>query len=268
MTPWPGERPPGAPCGGPLLVTRGLCRAFGADAAVDGVDLVVRPGEVHALVGLNGAGKTTLMRLCLGMLRPDAGSAAVGTTPDGLVDAWHAAPSTWLRVGHLVGAPFLYGELTVTQVVTAAARLRGAGRREAAGLADEVIDDLALRPWAGRRCAHLSTGNRQRVGLACAAVRRPDLLVLDEPTNALDPAGVLVVRRWLQDARARGAGVLVSSHHLDEVARVADRITVLHRGRVIDGLDPGGADLERAFFATVYRAEALSADDAALGWSA
>ncbi|WP_255491856.1 MULTISPECIES: ABC transporter ATP-binding protein [unclassified Actinotalea] len=250
-----------------LLRLRGISRTFGTEVAVAGVDLTVRRGEVHALVGLNGAGKTTLMRLCLGMLRPDAGSAAV-TTATGAVNAWRAPSPTWARTGHLVGVPFLYGELTVTEVIRSAALLRGVDRRDVPVLSDRIIDELELRHWADRRCAHLSTGNRQRVGLACAAVHRPELLVLDEPTNALDPAGVLVVRRWLQEARRRGTGVLVSSHHLDEVARVADRITVLHRGTVVDTLAPGAVDLERAFFATVYRAEASRTGEGVSEWPA
>jgi ABC-2 type transport system ATP-binding protein len=119
----------------------------------------------------------------------------------------------------------------------------------------ETINALALTPWANRRARGLSLGTRQRLGLACALAHRPDVLVLDEPTNALDPRGVLIVREALRDAAARGAAVLVSSHHLDEVARIANRITVLHRGVVLGELDPGGVDLERHFFDTVYAAE-------------
>jgi ABC-2 type transport system ATP-binding protein len=240
---------------GPLLRIRGLARSFGAEAAVDGVDLEVRTGEIHALVGLNGAGKTTLMRLALGMLRPDRGTAVLRVTSGSEVDARRAPAATWAHVGHLIETPFAYTELTVTETVQAAARLRGLSAAAARIAATQVVDDLALGHWALRRTGTLSLGNRQRVGLACALVHRPRLLVLDEPSNGLDPAGVVVVRRLLERLADDGAGILVSSHHLDEMARIADRITVVHAGRVLGQLPPEGADLERQFFAMVYAAD-------------
>lgn len=233
-----------------VLEARGLHRAFGDLVAVDGVDLQVVAGEIHALVGLNGAGKTTLMRLLLGMVRADAGAALVHGR-----DLADCTSGDWARVGHLIETPFAYPELTVTENVVSAARLHQLTRDDAEAAAAEAVDSLALAPWAGRRARVLSLGNRQRLGLACALAHRPDVLVLDEPTNALDPRGVLVVRKALRDAAGRGAAVLVSSHHLDEVARVAHRITVMHRGSVIGRLDPGGIDVERRFFDMVYAAE-------------
>ena len=110
------------------------------------------------------------------------------------------------------------------------------------------IADLRLSHWADRPARTLSTGNRQRLGLACALLGEPDLLVLDEPTTALDPAGVVLVRTLLRAAAARGTAVLVSSHHLDEMARIANHISVMHRGRIVGALDPTGVDLERTFF--------------------
>lgn len=119
-----------------------------------------------------------------------------------------------------------------------------------------ALADLGLDQYAAKRTGTLSLGNRQRVGLAAALVHSPSVIVLDEPTNALDPRGVVVLRRLLRDAcRDRGAAVLVSSHHLDEVARMADRISVLHRGRIIGILQPGTVDLERRFFDLVLEAD-------------
>lgn len=250
-------RVPGFPAAGPVLQLGGLSRAFGTERAVQGVDLTVQPGEIHALVGLNGAGKTTLMRLALGMLRPDAGRAVLTLAGGAAVDAWRAPAEVWRHVGHLVETPFAYPELTVTETVVAAARLRGLGRDDARQAGAEVIAELDLDHWSGRRTSTLSLGNRQRLGLACAWVHRPRLLVLDEPSTALDPAGVLVVRRWLDAAASSGSGVLVSSHHLDEVARLADRISVMHRGSIIGVLQPHASDLERRFFTMVYAAERL-----------
>lgn len=241
-----------------VLRVEGAHRRFGAERAVDGVDLTVRAGQVHALVGLNGAGKTTLMRLMLGMLRLDSGSVRLALGPGGDpagTKVRDLPDEAWGQVGHLIETPFTYAELTVTETLRCAARLRGLSRDQARTAASEVVDELDLGRWAGRRARTLSLGNRQRLGLACAVLHRPRLLVLDEPSNGLDPAGVLRVRRHLVRAAQDGAAVLVSSHHLDEMARMAHRITVLHRGRVVGTLPPDGADLEQQFFAMVYAAD-------------
>jgi ABC-2 type transport system ATP-binding protein len=205
------------------------------------------------LVGLNGAGKTTLMRLLLGMLRPDRGSVTIFGVPVNGVPA-----HLWDRVGHLLDAGFGYPELTAAENLRSAALLRGRQGPEAQTAAADALADLQLGRWADRPGRALSTGNRQRLGLACALLGQPDLLVLDEPTTALDPAGIVLVRTLLQAAARRGAAVLVSSHHLDEMARIADQISVMHRGRIVGSLDPAGAELERAFFdliVSVDRAE-------------
>jgi ABC-2 type transport system ATP-binding protein len=233
------------------LECRAASRRFGDVAAVTDVDLSVRAGEVVALVGLNGAGKTSLMRLMLGMLRPDAGSVRVLGH-----DVTRAAAAVWAGIGHMVETPFAYPELTARQNLWAAARLHGVPRHDAARAAEAVLERLALQQYADRRAGTLSLGNRQRVGLASALVHRPRLLVLDEPTNALDPAGVVLLRDLVQELAATGTAVVVSSHHLDEVARVSDRVAVIHRGRLLGELPPDGADLERSFFAMAYDADA------------
>ena len=236
---------------GPVVAAAGLVRSFGVDRAVDTVDLTVAAGETHALVGLNGAGKTTLMKMLLGMLRPDAGTVLLFGEPVG-----DAGSQEWSRVGHLLETPFGYGELTPTENVITAARLHGMDLSSARRRAAEMINELTLDRWADRRSRVLSLGNRQRLGLACALVHRPRLLILDEPTNGLDPMGVLELRGMLLSrSHGDGVAVLVSSHHLDEVARIADRITVMHRGLVIGNLDPAGVDLEHRFFDMVYTAE-------------
>jgi len=233
-----------------LIEAKGLSRSFGDEQAVDGVDLVVEEGEVHALVGLNGAGKTTLMRLLLGMLRADAGTASIAGT-----DVAGARPSTWREVGYLVETPFFYPELTTRENVRVAGILHGLDQTELERSVTGTIDILELGHWAERRARGLSSGNRQRLGLAAALVHDPRVLLLDEPANALDPAGVVLVRDLLRDRAARGAAILVSSHHLDQLARVADVITVMHRGRVVGGLDPTEGDLEQRFFDLVSEAD-------------
>lgn len=227
-----------------------LRREFAGYPAVVGLDLDVQHGEVHAIVGLNGAGKTTLFRLLLGMLRPDSGRARVLDT-----DAFDAPADVWRRVGHLVAAPLAYPELTVQENLVASARLHGVAASAIDAAVAAMVDRFALGQWMDRRATHLSTGNRQRLGLAAALLHAPDVVVLDEPANGLDPAGVVLVRDLLAELRDGGAAVLVSSHHLHQLARVADRITVLHRGKRVGRLDPTGAELEQAFFDLVNDAE-------------
>ncbi|QOC91355.1 ABC transporter ATP-binding protein [Micromonospora craniellae] len=232
------------------LTTTDLARDFGDGAGVFGIDLTVRPGEIHALVGLNGAGKTTLMRLILGMLHPTGGACQI----DGRRLA-HLGADDWARVGHLVEQPFAYPELDVRTNLRLAARLRRIPAARAASLAEHAMTELDLTRYATVSARRLSQGNRQRLGLAAATQHHPDLIVLDEPTNALDPAGVILLRTVLSRRADAGAGILVSSHHLDEVARIAHRISVVNRGRLIGTLDPDTADLERTFFALVYQHE-------------
>lgn len=236
----------------PLLAFEGVSRRFRTDPGVTELGLTVAAGEVVALVGLNGAGKTTLLKLALGMLRPDRGRVAIAG-----VDVASAPSSLWGGVGHFVDGPALYGELTVRQNLDMAARMRGVDP----SVVDRSLVDFALVSLANRRARQLSLGNRQRVGLAAALQHAPTLLILDEPGNALDPAGVLLLRDLILARKTAGGGVLVSSHHLDEVARVADRIVVMNRGRLIGELPPETPDLEHALF------EQVRTDDAVRGWS-
>lgn len=231
----------------PRLSARGLCRLFPGGAGLQPMDFDVDEGEVHALVGLNGAGKTTLMRLLLGMLHPDAGTVRIcGHDPR------TADPTIWAGVGHLVDHPLAYPELDCRANLMVATRLQGVPTARAAAVVDAAIIDFDLGQYEHVRAVRLSTGNRQRLGLAAALAHHPDLIVLDEPTSALDPRGVIALRELLLARAQRGAGVLISSHHLDEVARVADRITVINRGHAIGSLDPAGTDIERRFFDMVH----------------
>jgi ABC-2 type transport system ATP-binding protein len=218
-------------------------RTYRGGAGVTGLDLTVTGGEVVALVGLNGAGKTTLMRLALGMLRPDTGRVLLDGRPLAEVPR-----SAWRDVGHLVEVPLAYPELTTRENLEAAALLHGQDPRSARACAGRSLAAWQLGAYADRRARRLSLGNRQRVGLAAALQRDPTTIVLDEPTNALDPAGVLLLRDAVLRRAGAGAAVLVSSHHLDEVARIADRIVVVNAGRLVGELDPRLPELERVFF--------------------
>src|SRR5699024_9593582 len=231
-----------------MLAGEGVTYLHHGGDGIRNVNITVRPGEIVALVGMNGAGKTTLLRLLPGMLRAQAGIVQVleqhiATLPR----------AVWARVGHLIEAPLAYPELTTRE------NLRAAARRHHAD-PDHVVE-TALSQWkldtiSQRRFRHLSLGNRQRVGLAAALQHGPELVILDEPRSALDPAAVLTLREMLMQRAAEGAAVLVSSHDLDEVARIANRILVMNAGQLIGTLDTEGVDLERAFFETVRRDDA------------
>jgi ABC-2 type transport system ATP-binding protein len=235
------------------IVAEGLTRAFANGTGVFDVDLRLEPGRIIALVGLNGAGKSTLMRLLLGMLRPDHGRVRLGGH-----DLSHVPLHDWASVGTLIENPPTYPELSGRRNLQLSALLRAVPDIDAA--IETIVAELALEACIDRRVRTLSLGNRQRVGLAAALQHDPTLIVLDEPTNALDPAGVILLRESLIRRARLGAAVLVSSHHLDEVARIADGIVVMNAGRLIGGLDPGTTDIERAFF-EIVRADDERADD-------
>ena len=226
-----------------MLQFEKVTRTFRGGAGVSDLTFQVGPGEIVALIGLNGAGKTTLMRLALGMLRPHRGT--IRLLDHGLDVAPAAA---WAHVGALVEVPLAYPELTVRQNLHIARLLRGDP-----GQVEDSVEAWRLEPVTDRQFRRLSLGNRQRVGLAAALQHDPRLIVLDEPSNALDPASVILLREQLTRRAQEGAAVLVSSHHLDEVSRIADRVLLMNAGRLIGQLDTTGADLERAFFERIRR---------------
>lgn len=229
-----------------MLALDGVTYVFRGGAGVTNLGFEVAAGEIVALVGLNGAGKTTLMRLAMGMLRPQAGVVRV------LDYRLEEVPTAqWSRVGALIESPAAYPELTVQENLRIACLLRGADT----GSVENSLKVWGLGSMAQRRFRRLSSGNRQRVGLAAALQHDPGLIVLDEPSSALDPASVIILREQLTQRARDGAAILVSSHHLDEVARIADRVLLMNRGRLIGHLDNTGTDLERAFF------ERIRADD-------
>jgi ABC-2 type transport system ATP-binding protein len=241
-----------------------VSRAFAGRPALDGLTLEVELGEVVAIIGFNGAGKTTAMRILAGRLTAHRGTARVlGTDPV------HLPRAVSLRFGQVVDTPLVYRELTVRENLWCAGRLHGLAGAGVDRAADQVLSQLELDHWADVRARALSQGNRQRLGIAAAVLHRPTALVIDEPTSALDPRGVVIVRELVRGLAVDGCAVLVSSHHLDEVARVADRIAVVHAGRVIGSLQPAQADLERRFFAMAlaydeHRAALGSARDSRL----
>ncbi len=212
----------------------GLEKRFGDVTAVDGLDLEVRPGEIYAFLGRNGAGKTTTIRMILGLARPSAGRVSVFGAD---VAARRAAALA--GVGFLVESAAAYPNLTVRENLELQRSLICAPRSSV----PEALSLLGLEEYAGRRAGRLSLGNKQRLSLARAVLGFPRLLILDEPANGLDPAGIAEIRELLRSLSAdRGITIFMSSHILGEVAILADRIGIVHRGRLVDQLDRGELD--------------------------
>ncbi|HEX2144141.1 MAG TPA: ABC transporter ATP-binding protein [Glycomyces sp.] len=204
------------------VMTRDLTRSFGAATAVDGVDIEVRPGEIYGFLGANGAGKTTTMRMLLGLTAPTRGRATVLGRPAG-------DPKALARTGVLIEEPALYPYLSGRD------NLRAMGRYTAvsAERVEQVLETVGLTDAAERRVATYSLGMRQRLGVGMALLKDPELLVLDEPTNGLDPAGVVHMRNMISSFAAEGRTVLLSSHALGEVDQICDRVGVLADGRLV-----------------------------------
>jgi ABC-2 type transport system ATP-binding protein len=218
------------------IETNHLVKQYGHVIAVDELSLRVARGEIYAFLGLNGAGKTTTIRVLLGMVKPSAGDAWVLGTR---IRPGERKP--WQSVGYLVETPDAYPELSVRENLEAMRRLRPGTPRDAVG---RVIEQLGLAAYADRRSGTLSHGNAQRLGLAKALLHTPELLILDEPANGLDPAGIVEVRNLLIDlVEHQGVTVFMSSHILGEVSRLAQRIGIIHGGRLLQELD--AAELER-----------------------
>jgi ABC-2 type transport system ATP-binding protein len=210
----------------PLAVrARGITKSFGEVVALDSVDMDVAPGKVHGLVGPNGAGKTTLLGLLLGLAVADSGSLEILGVPVGRA---LTGPD---GVAGFVDGPGLYPSLTARQNLAALVALRGRGA-PAADI-DEVLHEVGLTDVAGDRVRGFSLGMRQRLGLAAALLTLPQLLVLDEPSNGLDPAGKNHVHRVLTRLAAEGTAVVLSSHRMDDVEALCSDVTILDAGRIV-----------------------------------
>jgi len=216
-----------------LLEAHALVKTYGGRDAVAGVDLRVCPGDVHALVGPNGAGKTTLLRMLLGLARPDSGTLRLLGQPFlGGVAALHD------RVAGYVDAPSFYPDLTGHENLTLLAlldrpRAPAAYPTLARASVAAVLDDVGLTSHGRVRVAAYSTGMRQRLALAAALLRAPRLLLLDEPTSSLDPAGARAVRELLGRLAASGVGIVLSSHDMAEVEGLCTSLSILNAGRVV-----------------------------------
>src|SRR5580693_289148 len=225
-----------------VIEVRGLTKRFGQVLAVEAVSFDVERGTVTGFLGRNGAGKTTTLRMLLGLVRPDAGTASINGR------AYRDLPEPLHQVGAVLEASSFHPGRTARNHL----RVQAMAAEVDPSRIDGALDLVGLRGDADRRVGGFSLGMRQRLGLATALLPEPGLLILDEPANGLDPDGVHWLRDLLRGLAADGATVLVSSHILAEVAQTVDQVVILDRGRLVaqsslDDLTAGADNLEDAF---------------------
>jgi ABC-2 type transport system ATP-binding protein len=211
----------------PVISTTGLAKRFKDLDAVAGVDLRVPAGGVYGFLGPNGAGKTTTIRMLLGLIRPTRGSASL------FGQAVHPGAPVIDRVGALVERPAFYPYLSGMDNLRLLGLTRGLTDAHLVTAVPEALDRVGLAEAAKRKAGRYSTGMRQRLGIAAALLGRPELVILDEPANGLDPNGVVEVRQLIQQLAHDGITVFLSSHVLPEVEQLCQRVAVLQRGKVI-----------------------------------
>jgi len=244
-----------------MIEAAGLYKAFGTVKAVDGVGFVARDGEITGLLGPNGAGKTTTLRMLYTLMKPDAGSVRV----DG-IDASVDPTAVRRRLGVLPDARGLYKRMTARENIDYFARLQGLEPGVARKSADALIAALDMASFANRRTEGFSQGQRVKTAIARALVHDPRNVILDEPTNGLDVMATRAMRAFMRRLKDEGRCVLFSSHIMQEVAALCDRIVVIAHGRVVADASPaalleqtGAATLEDAFVAAIGSEEGLSA---------
>lgn len=213
-----------------IIQTDRLSKQYKDVLAVSEISLNVRKGEIYGFLGLNGAGKTTTIRMLLGMINPTNGQAFINGKK-----VYPGNTTLWRDVGYLVEVPYAYPELTVRENLEITRRLRLLPGKDAV---EKVIDLLKLTPYADRKAQNLSLGNAQRLGLAKALIHQPKILLLDEPSNGLDPAGIYEIRELLVELSGnQGVTVFISSHILGEISRFATRIGIIHNGGLIQEIN-------------------------------
>jgi ABC-2 type transport system ATP-binding protein len=211
----------------PVITARGLVKAYGATRAVDGIDLDVLQGEIVGLLGPNGSGKTTTILILLGLTEADQGEVSVlGHDP------LRNPLEVKRRVGYLPDAIGFYAGLSARENLRYTGRLAGIAASELKLRIEAAIERVGLSNWIDKKVGTFSRGMIQRLGLAEVMLKRPALVILDEPTAALDPYSTDEFLVMIRDLKAEGATVLLSSHHLDQVQSVCDRVALFNQGRV------------------------------------
>jgi ABC-2 type transport system ATP-binding protein len=206
-----------------VIRTENISKHYGKLRAVENVSINVLKGEIYGFLGLNGAGKTTTIRMLLGLIHPTSGAAYLNG-----IKVNPGNPAMWKEVGYLVEVPYAWPDLTVRENLEIIRRLRLIDDRNCIDL---IIEKLRLDQYSEVIAKNLSLGNAQRLGLAKALLHFPDILILDEPANGLDPAGIVEIRELLKDlALNKGVTIFISSHILGEISKFATRIGIIHEG--------------------------------------
>ena len=218
------------------IKTVNLSKKYGKTLVVDDLNLSISSGEIVGFLGLNGAGKTTTMRMLLGLIKPTSGECYIQGNK---IDQYNVEALN--EIGYIIETPYSYPELTVQENLEIVSTLRGIRNKD---VIDWVIEKLKLDQYKDKQVKHLSLGNIARLGIAKAIIHKPEILILDEPTNGLDPFGVIEVRELLKElANNLGTTVLISSHKLEEISKVATRIVIIHEGRLIREVESKELDL-------------------------
>ena len=218
------------------IKTVNLSKKYGKTLVVDDLNLSISSGEIVGFLGLNGAGKTTTMRMLLGLIKPTSGECYIQGNK---VDQYNLEVLN--EIGYIIETPYSYPELTVQENLEIVSTLRGLRNKD---IIDWVTENLKLDQYKDKQVKHLSLGNVARLGIAKAIIHKPKILILDEPTNGLDPFGVIEVRELLKElANNLGTTVLISSHKLEEISKVATRIVIIHGGRLIREVESKELDL-------------------------
>ena len=218
------------------IKTVNLSKKYGKTLVVDDLNLSISSGEIVGFLGLNGAGKTTTMRMLLGLIKPTSGEYYIQGNK---VDQYNLEVLN--EIGYIIETPYSYPELTVQENLEIVSTLRGIRNKD---IIDWVTEKLKLDQYKDKKVKHLSLGNVARLGIAKAIIHKPKILILDEPTNGLDPFGVIEVRELLKElANNLGTTVLISSHKLEEISKVATRIVIIHEGRLIREVESKELDL-------------------------
>jgi len=250
-----------------IVETHGLTKRFGSGVlAVNSIDMSVRRGEVYGFLGPNGAGKTTTLRMLVGLIRPTSGMATVtGQAP--------GDPKGLGRIGSLIESPGFYPYLSGRENLRVVADLASVKHKRV----DEVLEIVELASSAARKFGTYSTGMKQRLGVAAALLKDPDLLILDEPTNGLDPQGMAEMRKLIKDIGQGDRTVLLSSHLLGEVEQICDRVGVISNGKLVtqstvqellgeEGVLVRAQPIDQAqdILTRMYGADAISRQDGAI----
>lgn len=244
-----------------MIQVENLHKSFGAVRAVAGVSFTARDGEITGLLGPNGAGKTTTLRMLYTLMRPDAGRVLVDD-----IDAGVDPLAVRKRLGVLPDARGLYKHLTARENIDYFARLQGVQVDEGARRRETLVRVLEMGDFADRRAEGFSQGQRVKTAIARALIHDPKNVLLDEPTNGLDVMATRRMRQFMRDLRAEGRCVVFSSHIMQEVAQLCDRIVVIAKGRVVADESPealrqqtGESNLEEAFVKIIGSGEGLAA---------